>query len=72
MVGIPYGRILNVPEQPTGQDGWVTLTVQPTAKFPLVRGGSLVIFVRARKSGEDLLGGISSRRLFSVPVSLTG
>jgi hypothetical protein len=69
MVGIPYGRILNVPEQPTAQDGWVTMTVQPTAKFPLVRGGSLVIFVRARKAGDNLLAGVSARRLVQVTTS---
>jgi hypothetical protein len=66
MIGLPYGRILNVPEQPTGQDGWVTMTVQPTAKFPLVRGGALVIFVRARKAGDNLLAGVSARRLVQV------
>jgi hypothetical protein len=69
IVGIPYGRILNVPEQPTAQDGWVTMTVQPTAKFPLVRGGSLVIFVRARKAGDNLLAGVSARRLVQVTTS---
>jgi hypothetical protein len=68
MVGLPYGRILNVPEQPTAQDGWATLNVQPTLKLPLVRGGSLVIFVRARKPGDNLLAGVSARRLVQVKV----
>jgi hypothetical protein len=69
ILGIPYGRILNVPEQPTAQDGWVTMTIQPTARFPLVRGGSLVIFVRARKPGDNLLAGVSARRLVQVTTS---
>ena len=30
----------------------------------------LVVFGRARKNGEDLLGGVSSRRLISFKVSL--
>jgi hypothetical protein len=69
ILGVPYGRILNVPEQPTAQDGWVTVFVQPTAQFPLVRGGSLVIFVRARKPGDNLLAGVSARRLVQVTTS---
>jgi hypothetical protein len=69
MLGVPFGRILNVPEQPTAQDGWATVNVQPTAKLPLVRGGSLVVFVRARKPGDNVLAGVSARRLVQVGVS---
>ena len=68
MIGIPYNRIALVPEQETGTDGYVTFTVQPTARFPLVRGGALVVFVRARKSGDNLLAGVSTRRLVQASV----
>lgn len=66
MLGIPYNRIGTVPEQETGTDGYVTFTAQPTARLPLVNGGSLVVFVRARKAGDNLLAGISTRRLVQV------
>ena len=68
MIGIPYNRVALVPEQETGTDGYVTFTVQPTARLPLVRGGALVVFVRARKPGENLLAGVSTRRLVQASV----
>jgi hypothetical protein len=66
MIGLPYGRIANVPEQQTGTDGWITFQVQPTAQLPLVNGGALVVFVRARKPGDNVLAGVSTRRLVQV------
>jgi hypothetical protein len=52
-------------ESPTGTDGWVEFSVQPTARFPL-GGTSVQFFVRARKSGDPLLAGVSTRRLVQV------
>ena len=58
-------------EQPTQNDGWATLTMTRLRFFPVSsRQQILVVFARARKPGEDILGGISARRLISFPVSL--
>jgi hypothetical protein len=72
VVGVPFGRILKVPESSTGPDGWVTLQLVPTARLPLVRGGSLVLFIRARKPGDNVLAGVSARRLVQVRVGRRG
>ena len=69
--GVPFAQ-LNVPaEQATDADGFGTLQFQVLQGFPASKSQQLlVLFLRARKPGESVLTGISSRRLVSVPVSL--
>jgi hypothetical protein len=54
------------PEQTTLQDGTVTFQMRPRATFPLRRGVNVQFFVRARKAGESVLAGVSTRRLVQV------
>ena len=58
-------------EQPTQSDGWASLTLTRQNFFPASpRQQLLVVFIRARSPTEDLLGGVSARRLVSFPVQL--
>ena len=51
----------------TATDGWVSLQLQPLDTFPLKRG-AVQFFLRAYRTGDPLLAGISSRRLVQVIV----
>ena len=67
---VPFGQLSNAAEQATDAKGYVSLTFRTLAGFPLSKHQrSVAIFVRARKQGEDLLTGISARRLFAIPIS---
>ena len=53
-------------EQQTGSDGWASLRMTPRAGFPLGNGRSVQFWIRVRKDGEELLAGVSNRRLVQV------
>ena len=67
-LGLPYGWVSNAAEQPTDSTGWATITFNPTSKLPLRQGTELVVFVRARKPGDNLLAGVSTRRLVQARI----
>jgi len=69
---VPYNQY-TPREQPTGADGWATLTMSRLRGFPANPGKQqlIVMMTRARKPGENLLAGVSSRRLVSFPVNLS-
>jgi hypothetical protein len=52
-------------EQRSARDGWAGLRMTPRASFPL-GGRSVQFFVRVRKPTDDLLAGVSNRRLVQV------
>jgi hypothetical protein len=60
-LGVPYGWVRNAPEAMTDGAGWATVVMRPGATMP--KRGALVVFVRARKPGESVLGGVTARRL---------
>jgi hypothetical protein len=66
-IALPYGWVRAAPEAATGADGWATIQLFPTRAMPL-RRGAVVFFVRARKPGDSLLAGISTRRLVQVGI----
>jgi hypothetical protein len=68
---VPFNQFTVPNEQATGADGTATLTMTQLSGYPAARRQQLlVVFARARKPGEPLTGGISTRRLVSFPVDL--
>jgi hypothetical protein len=71
VTAVPYNQFTVPQEATTGADGWAELRMNRLRGYPATpRQQLLVAFVRARKPGGNLLGGISTRRLVSFPVDL--
>lgn len=66
VVAMPFGSTTTPPEAATGPDGWVTFRMRATSRVHFGTRGSIPMFVRARKAGERLIGGVSSRRLVNL------
>jgi hypothetical protein len=70
---VPFQQFSVPPEATSAADGTVNLTMNRQRAFPATRQQRLlVIFVRARKSGETALRGVGTSRLVSFPVALAG
>jgi Ig domain of plant-specific actin-binding protein len=65
-LGVPYAWVTKGIEVRTDQTGWATVTITPTSKMP--SRGALLVFVRARVEGQDVLAGSSSRRLSQIRI----
>lgn len=66
VVAFPFGSTTTPPEAVTGSDGWVTFRMRATSKVRFGRPGGIPMMVRARKAGERLIGGVSTRRLVNL------
>lgn len=65
---IPFGRVTSAPEVATDSNGVATVSVRATSRLELVRGYAVQFFLRARKPGDNILAGVSTRRLVQVPI----
>jgi hypothetical protein len=66
---VPYGRVLPPGTTITDGSGWATFNLQPTDKFPLIRGYAITVFVRATKPGDDVVAGVTGFRLTLVTIN---
>ena len=65
---VPFGRVTVAPETTTDSRGIATISVRATERLALTPGTAVQFFLRTRKPGEDILAGVSSRRLVQVAI----
>jgi hypothetical protein len=70
VTAVPYNQFDIPNEKLTGNDGTTTLSFSRLANYPASsKQGQLTLFIRATKPGEDILAGVSTRRLVAVDFS---
>jgi hypothetical protein len=70
VTAVPYNQFDIPDERLTGNDGTATLSFRRLSNFPASsKQQQLTFFIRATKPGEDILAGVSTRRLVAVNFS---
>ena len=66
---VPYNQFTIPVEKATDGTGAITMTFNRLAGFPAAaKQQQLTMFVRARRSGDPILEGISTRRLIAFAI----
>jgi hypothetical protein len=72
VAAIPFQQFGIPAEQATDTDGWVTFEMNRLSGFPsTLKQRLLVVFARARKADEKVVGGISTRRLLGAHIRVS-
>jgi hypothetical protein len=70
VTAVPYNQFDIPNEKLTGSDGTTTLSFSRLSGFPASnKQQQLTLFIRATKPGEDILAGVSTRRLVAINFS---
>jgi hypothetical protein len=65
--GVPLGQVApSHAEKPTDSAGYASFTLRATSRLQLRGSNRFAFFVRARKAGENPLGGVTARRLVAI------
>jgi hypothetical protein len=66
---VPYNQFTIPAEKPTDASGAVTLSFNRLSEYPAsAKQQQLTMFVRARRAGDNVLAGISTRRLIAFSI----
>ena len=68
LTSVPFGQVGRVTAATTNANGIASFKLFPTQRFP--RSGTLYLFVRARKPGENANAGVSTAELFAVRLAV--